>query len=95
MSSSFYVLYLPYLVMRKGLELGLKVLLIIAIVFVLVELKWLVQDQVFDRQDIDSYLEKAHVVGKKVANQGAINAQIMLSSLRESELWKAITDKEP
>ena len=53
----FYLLYLPYLLMRKGIELALKVLFIGCLILVLVELKWIVQDQVFDRQEMDSKLE--------------------------------------
>eukprot|EP00354_Favella_ehrenbergii_P007347 CAMPEP_0170465794 /NCGR_PEP_ID=MMETSP0123-20130129/9999_1 /TAXON_ID=182087 /ORGANISM="Favella ehrenbergii, Strain Fehren 1" /LENGTH=93 /DNA_ID=CAMNT_0010731769 /DNA_START=248 /DNA_END=529 /DNA_ORIENTATION=+ len=62
----FYIAYLPYLLMRKGVELALKVALIGCIVLVLVELKWIVQDQVFDRQELDSVLEKGVDVGKRV-----------------------------
>ena len=62
----FYLLYLPYLLMRKGVELALKVLFIACLVLVLVELKWVVQDMVYDRQEMDSYLEKGVMVGKRV-----------------------------
>ena len=41
--------YLPYLLVRKGVELTLKIAFLACIVLVLVELKWLIQDQVFDR----------------------------------------------
>ena len=53
----FYMVYLPYLVMQKSIEVVLKITFIACIVLVLVEIKWLVADQVFDHQVVDSYLE--------------------------------------
>ena len=62
----FYLIYLPYLLMRKGIELALKIAFVASIIFVLVELKWLVQDHVFDRQDLDTFMEKGVYIGKRV-----------------------------
>lgn len=85
-------MYLPYLLMRKGVELALKVIFIGCILLVLVELKWLVQDQVFDRQDMDTLLEKGVSVGKRIMAQGSVNGAIMVETVRNSELWQAIFD---
>ena len=38
----FYMAYLPYLLMRKGVELALKIAMLAMIVLVLFEAKWLV-----------------------------------------------------
>ena len=62
----FYLIYLPYLLMRKGIELALKIAFVTSIIFVLVELKWLVQDHVFDRQDLDTLMEKGVYIGKRI-----------------------------
>lgn len=78
------------MLMRKGIELALKVVFIGCIIMVLIEIKWLVQDQVFDRQDVDSLVEKGLVVGKRVATQASINGATMLDQLRQSEVWKSI-----
>lgn len=52
--------------MKKGVEIALKIVFVICIVLVLIEFKWLMQDQIFDRQDMDSYLEKGVNMGKRV-----------------------------
>ena len=90
--SSVYLIYLPYLLLRKGTEIALKAIFIGCIILVLFELKWLVQDQVFDRQEIDSYLEKGIIIGKKILAQGSANGAIMIAQLRESQLWQSIFD---
>lgn len=76
--------------MRKGIELALKVAFIACLVMVLVEIKWLVQDQVFDRQDVDSMVEKGIVVGKRVIAQASVNGATMLDQLKQSEAWKSL-----
>ena len=40
----FYMIYLPYMLARKGVEIVLKITFCACIVLVLVELKWLVAD---------------------------------------------------
>ncbi len=76
--------------MRKGIELALKVAFIACLVMVLVEIKWLVQDQVFDRQEVDSMVEKGIVVGKRVIAQASVNGATMLEQLKQSEAWKSL-----
>lgn len=78
--------------MRKGVEITLKIAFVSCIFFILVELKWLVQDQVFDRQEVDTLMEKAVLVGKKVLSQGTSNGAILVEELRQSELWNALFD---
>lgn len=78
--------------MRKGVELALKIIFIGCILLVLVELKWLVQEQVFDRQDMDTLLEKGVSVGKRIMAQSSINGAIMVDTVRNSEIWQAVFD---
>ena len=78
--------------MRKGVELALKIIFVACLVLVLVELKWLIQDQVFDRQELDSYLEKGVALGKRILAQGTTNGAIMVEHIRSSETWSTLFD---
>ena len=40
----FYILYLPYLLVKKGIEFALKLILIACIILVLVEVKWIIAE---------------------------------------------------
>ena len=65
---SFYAIYLPYLILKKSLELGMKIFFAGLIVLVLFELKWLVQEQVFNSELAynNTVVEKFVHVGKRV-----------------------------
>lgn len=65
---SFYAIYLPYLILKKSLELGMKIFFAGLIVLVLFELKWLVQEQVFNSELAynNTVVEKFVYVGKRV-----------------------------
>ena len=73
--------------MKKGVELTLKLVFAGCIVLILIELKWIMQEQLFDGQAIDSYLEKGVTVGKKVLAQGAANGFILAREMKSTELW--------
>ena len=82
------------MLLRKGVEITLKIAFVACIIFILVELKWLIQDQVFDRQEMDTMMEKVVLVGKRVLAQGSQNGAIIVDHVRKSELWQTIFDLE-
>ena len=74
--------------MRKGTELALKIVLGACIVLVLVEIWWIVQDSVFDRQEMEYTFEKSVNVGKRVLAQASVNARRFVEAAKNSEAVK-------
>ena len=66
----FYALYLPYKLAKKGINLALKVLFIFLMVTVLIELKWMVSENVFSHPGNDTTLEALIDLSNRVIKHG-------------------------
>ena len=89
---SFYIIYLPYLMLKKSLELGLKIFLIGIVLLILFEFKWLVQENLFDSELTynGTFVEKFVHVGKSVIKQGTQNGAELVKNVVASEVVKGI-----
>ena len=60
----FYMIYIPFMVVKTGMEHALKLLFIVCVILLIIQLKWQMQDWFVEGgQKVDSLAEKAVFIG--------------------------------
>ena len=65
----------------------LKIMFVCLMVTLLIELKWLISEHVFDRKGNDTALEVAVDFSQRVISHGTRNAYMLVNKLRGTEIW--------